>query len=118
MWEGEQHQRLGIVLATLLLMIGSAQAVSSRDQVAYWQQYYGQTSPDDPCVRQARIIFDRIVQAAGTPPERVPSLLITQKEPGRGPLALALPDGWIVLSKGVLDRLLGSCTGICASLQH
>ena len=108
-----RRQRLCWV--TLFLILGlltasMSHAVQTGDQIGYWRKSYGQVSLDDPCAQKAHTVFNRVVQAAGTRPERTPSLLITQGEPGRGPVAMALPSGWIVLSKGVLERLLPSCS--------
>src|SRR5262249_19196967 len=54
---------------------------------------------------QARSIFQRLVQGAGTRSGKVPQLFIaaTARDPWDITLPIALPDGWIILSKGVLD---------------
>ncbi len=102
--------RPGLAVVLTLLALGVAVAAPTRDQMAYWYQHYERAASDDPCVKKARTIFDRVVQAAGTSPVRVPALAITQKNPASGPLAIALPSRAIVLSQEVLARLLGRCT--------
>ncbi len=99
----------GWTLIFMLLISGTVVANAVKDQVTYWRQTYQEAAPDAPCVQSARAIFKRVAQATGVADERIPRLLITQDEPERGPLAIALPSGWIVLSKGLLARLLGSC---------
>jgi tetratricopeptide (TPR) repeat protein len=83
--------------------VGLAQ---SRDHIGYWRAQYPElTSTADPRVDKARSIFQRLVQVAGTRSGKVPQLFIaaTDRDPWDITLPIALPDGWIILSKGVLD---------------
>ncbi len=93
----------------LLLTAIPATAALTRDQVAYWRQHYGEAPREERCVQKTHTIFNRVARAAGVRPENVPRLLITQHDPQWSLLAMALPDQWIVLSKGVPERLLGRC---------
>jgi tetratricopeptide (TPR) repeat protein len=83
--------------------VGLAQ---SKDNIGYWRDQYQELTPAvDPRVDQARRIFQRLVQVAGTRSGKVPQLFIatTTRDPWDSTLPIALPDGWIILSKGVLD---------------
>lgn len=98
------------LLAGLLLSALAAASAPTRNQVAYWRQHYGEASPHDAFIRKVRAIFERVARAAGLRTEDIPTLLVTHKEPQWSPrLAMALPDGAIVLSRGVPTRLLGRC---------
>lgn len=106
--QGLRISVLGVGL--LLLTVMMAAAAPTRDQAAYWRKHYGVASPEDACVVRVRAIFERVVQAAGGKPENMPQLLITKNDPQWNPrLAMALPDGAIVLAKAVPLRLLGGC---------
>jgi tetratricopeptide (TPR) repeat protein len=79
-------------------------AAQMKEHIAYWRTKYEELTPaDDPLVQRARSIFDRVLQAAGTRPGVVPRLFITKRDPWGISLPIALPDGWIVLSKRVLE---------------
>jgi tetratricopeptide (TPR) repeat protein len=97
----------GWVLLALLAILATdvvASAQQDKNRITYWRAKYRELKPtDDPRVSQARDIFYRLVQVAGSRPGVVPKLYITQRDPWNLVLPIALPDGWIVLSKGVLD---------------
>lgn len=89
-------------VAVWLLLATAVLAAPSEEQIAYWRQYRELTPADDARVVRVQAIFDRVVQAAGK--GRVqPRLFMMQETPWGRALPMALPDGWIVLSKGVLD---------------
>ena len=82
----------------------SGVAAQSIEQVDYWRTRYEELLPQhDPRVERAREIFARLVHAAGKRSGVVPRLLIIKSDPWGIALPIALPDGWIILSKGVLD---------------
>jgi tetratricopeptide (TPR) repeat protein len=94
----------------IMLLVGSAAAVAaqsreqSRERIEYWRTKYQELKPtDDPRAAKAQVIFQRVVQVAGKRPGVVPSLFIAARDPWDIALPIALPDGWIILSKGVLD---------------
>ena len=97
----------GLGLATaLLIVVGSAltAAAQSRERIEYWRTKYQELTPAaDPRAAKAQALFARLVQVAGTRPGVVPRLFIAATDPWDIALPIALPDGWIVLSKGVLD---------------
>jgi tetratricopeptide (TPR) repeat protein len=91
------------VLVTILGWIAVA-AAQSIDQVDYWRTRHAELLPqDDARVTRAQDIFARLISAAGRRPGVVPRLLVIKSDPWGISLPIALPDGWIVLSKGVLD---------------
>lgn len=76
----------------------------SRDHIGYWRDKYQELAPtSDARVANARRIFEQLVQVAGTRLGKTPQLFIADRDPWDIPLPIALPDGWIILSKGVLD---------------
>ena len=102
-WQRVTGLRGGLIALALLIgctTVGLAQSIES---IEYWRQYKELTSTVEPRVADAHRIFQRLVQVAGTRSNKVPRLFITAKEPWDIMLPIALPDGWIILSKRVLD---------------
>jgi tetratricopeptide (TPR) repeat protein len=92
-------------LATAFILLAGCVAVAaapSRERIDYWRTKY-QELQADPRAARAQVIFQRLVQVAGKRPGVVPRLFIAASDPWDLALPIALPDGWIVLSKGVLD---------------
>lgn len=88
----------------MLALLATTAVASPKERIDYWRNTYEELKPaDDPRVPQAHMIFKRVRQAAGTKPGVVPRLFITKNEPGDMALPIALPDGWIILSKSILD---------------
>ncbi len=96
----------GLVLALIFLAGGVTSAVTqSLNRIAYWRTTYQELKPkDDPRAAKAHAIFERLVQVAGKRPWTVPRLYIIADEPWDMSLPIAIQDGWIILSKGVLER--------------
>jgi tetratricopeptide (TPR) repeat protein len=91
------------VLGSLLTLGGTAMA-QDLHRIAYWRTHYQELLPQsDPRAARAHEIFAQILQVAGTPRGVVPRLLVLKEDPWGIPLPVALQDGWIVASKGVLD---------------
>jgi tetratricopeptide (TPR) repeat protein len=99
-----RHQLgLALALVTLVAWITVA-AAQSIDQVDYWRSRHAELLPqDDARVTRAHDIFARLINAAGKRPGVVPRLLVIKNDPWGISLPIALPDGWIILSRGVLD---------------
>ncbi|WP_455202684.1 tetratricopeptide repeat protein [Kaarinaea lacus] len=75
-----------------------------QERINYWQQNYSElTELDDPRVANAHVIFERVLQAAGTRYGVIPRLLIIKENPFNIVLPVSIPDGWVILSKQVLD---------------
>ena len=95
----------GLALALMVLMgCAASGAAQSRERIDYWRTKYQELQPTDaPRAQQAQNIFQRLVQVAGKRPGVVPRLFIMTSDPWDLALPIALPDGWIILSKSVLD---------------
>src|SRR6185295_7736581 len=90
----------------LLVFVGwtAAMAIEPRDRIEYWRTQYAELTPTaDQRAAAAHAIFQRIVQVAGRRVGVTPQLFITARDPWGLTLPIALRDGWIVLSRGVLD---------------
>lgn len=93
----------GAVVACLLVLSLPALA-QDPNRIDYWRTHYQElTSNADARVERAQQIFAQLVQVAGTRHGVTPRLLVLQDDPWGIALPIALPDGWIVLSKGVLS---------------
>lgn len=75
-----------------------------QERINYWQQNYTElTELDDPRVANAHVIFERVLQAAGTRYGVIPRLFVIKENPFNIVLPVSIPDGWVILSKQVLD---------------
>ena len=107
-WQQVTGLRRGLIALGLLVgwtAVGLAQS-REHNHIEYWRKQYQELTPTtDPRVDNARSIFQRLVQVAGTRSGKVPQLFIaaTARDPWDITLPIALPDGWIILSKRVLD---------------
>ncbi len=94
-------------LLIMLLVWGGGAVVEARqnkNDIAYWRRHYQVLRPaDDARVSRAEMIFQRLIQVTGRRPDVEPKLLIIERDPWDLTLPIALPKGWIVLSRGVLD---------------
>jgi hypothetical protein len=81
-----------------------AAVANPKERIDHWRNNYTELTPtDDPQAARAHTIFKRVLHAAGTKPGVVPRLFIIKDDPWDAALPMALPDGWILLSKGILD---------------
>jgi hypothetical protein len=72
--------------------------------VDYWRAKYQELTPaEDVRAARAQTIFQRLVQVAGKRSGIIPQLFIAARDPWDIALPIALPDGSIILSRGVLD---------------
>jgi Zn-dependent protease with chaperone function len=96
---------IGGAVAILIVTIATSTAVANlKERIDYWRNNYEElTGADDPRVDRAHEIFKRIVDAAGKQPGVVPRLFIAKRDPLNVSLPIAIPDGWVILSKGTLD---------------
>ncbi|WP_455221980.1 tetratricopeptide repeat protein [Kaarinaea lacus] len=75
-----------------------------QERIDFWQQNYTElTEVDDPRVVNAHQIFGRVLQAAGNRYGVIPRLYIIKENPFNVVLPISIPDGWVILSKQVLD---------------
>ena len=90
-------------LITLLLPF-LASAEDARARLDFWRSNYGElTAAEDPRVAKAHDIFARVLGAAGKRAGVEPRLFVVKGGGAAVPLAIALPDGGIVISRQVLD---------------
>jgi tetratricopeptide (TPR) repeat protein len=97
-------------LATVLLLLCGtvpARAAPSLERIEYWLTNYQELTPAaDPRAATAHAILAQLVHVAGRRPGVAPRLFITARDPWELPLPIAIRDGWIILSKGVLEICL------------
>ena len=99
------HRTLWFFIAiTLIIVVPCGASRNPKDRIDYWQKNYEELLPkDDPRAARAHEIFQRVLDAAGRRPGVVPRLFIVKSESPYIPLAFAIPDGGIIISKRVLD---------------
>lgn len=89
----------GLILSSLAMFTWAA---SPQERVAYWQNNFDVLTAElEPRVTLARKIFQQVLNAAGSPRSVTPRLLIIKDKSLR---VIALPDGWVILSSGALER--------------
>jgi len=98
----EMKRVLGVLIA---LIITYSVFGDNRDKIKWWLYYYGDYSEtvgkNDPRVQQVFDVFERVKSTADKVVSRRPRLFIINT---RGePLALALPDGAIIINPKTLD---------------
>ncbi len=93
----------GLLLAgSLMPLLWGGQ--DDRSRLDFWKANYTEFAPaDDPRAGRAAEIFRRVVDAAGKRGGVVPTLFVVKDAGAAVPLAIALPDGGIVISRQVLD---------------
>ncbi len=96
---------LCVALAILVLTgVFSDVLANPKERIDYWRNNYAELSADeDPRVTRAQGIFDRVLHAAGRTLGVVPRLFILEHNPLNISLPIAIPDGWVIISKGTLD---------------
>ena len=77
-----------------------------QDSVQFYFDHYGRADVNDKWVRRVHHIFDQVKRVANKRHHRLPQLAVVQgfNSPD-DPLAVALPDGYIVLSKQMAKLL-------------
>lgn len=108
--EGQERERrslatvlpaLWFLTAAVLCVVvhGAARANpdAPRNQVSFYLATYGEVMPgEDVTVARAHRVFERVAAVADKNSKRIPKLVVVRNK--RGPWAIALPDGHIVLS--------------------
>ncbi|MCG6969690.1 MAG: tetratricopeptide repeat protein [Gammaproteobacteria bacterium] len=75
-----------------------------KERVEYWRQNYTELNPaKDRRAVQAQVIFERILNAAGSRLGVHPRLLLIKEDPLNITLPVSIPDGWVIVSESVLD---------------
>ena len=98
---------LAVPIAAILLVLISMEVSAvpnPQERIDYWQRNFTElTELDDSRVANAHIIFNRVLKAAGTRYGVTPRLYVIKENPFNIVLPISIPDGWIILSKQVLD---------------
>jgi tetratricopeptide (TPR) repeat protein len=103
-WCDKSRIVFSVVVSTILLFCFLWSSEDPRTRIDYWQNNYNELLPeDDPRAGRAHEIFKRVLNAAGKRPGVIPRLFIVRNESAYIPLAFAIPDGGIIISKKVLD---------------
>ncbi len=99
------YRALRSALAILVLTGAFSNAVgNAKERIDYWRNNYVElTAAEDSRVERAHDIFDRVLHAAGRTLGVVPRLFILKRDPLNISLPIAIPDGWVIISKGTLD---------------
>ena len=93
-----------ILVVVSLVGLSRQTVAQEQNRIAYWRTHYRELTPKaDARVERAQQIFDQLVQVVGTRRGVIPRLLVLNEDPWGIALPIALPDGWIVLSKGTLS---------------
>ncbi|OGW29877.1 MAG: hypothetical protein A2X56_05510 [Nitrospirae bacterium GWC2_57_13] len=96
---------VGFLAAALFFRAIAVQAAENpKDRLDYWQKNFGELKQsEDPRAARAHAIFNRVLDAAGKRPGVLPQLFIVKSDAAYIPLAFAIPDGGVIISKKVLD---------------
>lgn len=97
-----------LVLSGLLLLPFinqlQASATNPKERISFWRQNFSTlTAKQDNRVIKAHAIFTRLVNVAGSRNNINPMLHIINRAPKNTPLPMAIPDGWIIISRATLD---------------
>ena len=89
---------------TWWLLLPAMAAENPKNRIAFWQKNYAELHPqEDLQAARAHAIFKQVLRVAGSLPGVEPRLYITKTDPLHMTLPVAIPDGWIILSKGALE---------------
>lgn len=93
-----------LMAGSTYINVSHAALPNPTERIEYWQGNYTALSAiKDDRVKQANLVFKRILQAAGNRPGIEPRLLVIEENPLNISLPVSIPDGWIILSNKVLD---------------
>ena len=95
-----------LVLLTIQVAGFNAYAADPRTSARFYVDTYGLVDPEsDTRVDRAQTIFKRLLRVANRPSDLQPGLRVIDSE-GQ-PWAIALPDGFVIISRGTLDVCYG-----------
>lgn len=99
--------RRWILVAGLIVqgsVAGATGEPSPHERIDFWQRNYTAVTPkNDLRVARAQDIFRRLVRVAGRRPGVEPRLHVILEDPAQSSLPIAIPDGWVVISRRVID---------------
>ncbi len=91
----------GATILAVWTATASANLTDPKSGASFYVETYGLVSPEEePLVATANAVFERVLQVADRKASRNPGLRIVNSD-GQ-PWAIALPDGYIILSRGAL----------------
>lgn len=102
-------KKVSVFFILIMFVTGMPLAVRSatdnpKNRIDFWQNNYEEFKPaNDPLSAKAHQIFERVLNAAGRRPGILPKLFIVNIESNLIPLAIAIPDGSIIISKKILN---------------
>ncbi len=83
--------------------VSAAEELNPRERIDFWQRNFTELTADsDPQVDRAQRIFTRLVHIAGRRPGVEPRLHVIREDANLA-LPIAIPDGWVVLSRRVIE---------------
>ncbi len=100
---------LNLSILFALVIAGNSEAKNTYEpmsQIDFWRHHFQVlTSDDAPLVAKAEDIFHRVLKVAGHRYGTQPQLLVVDTGKRSIQLPVAIPGGWIILSKQMLDKL-------------
>ncbi len=97
------------LLSFVIAILWSSTAISTglpnpKERIDFWQKNYRSLDAgQSDRAANAQKIFERLRNAAGKRNGVHPRLFILAEDPLNISLPISIPDGWVILSKGVLD---------------
>jgi len=93
-----------VMFVTGISLADSSAIDNPKNRIDFWQNNYEELKPsNDLLAARAHQIFKRVLNAAGSRPGVFPRLFIVNIESNLIPLAIAIPDGSIIISKKILN---------------
>jgi len=100
------HKIIKYIFLILFVFSGNtsyAYVAHPQERITFWRNNFTTLSTEDPHAKKAHTIFKKLVSIAGNRNGINPMLHIVANAPKNIPLPMAIPDGWIIISKNTLD---------------
>ncbi len=95
---------IGLLCSPVFSTTGLATAPNPKERIGFWQENYTVLSPEsEPRIGHTQQIFRQLLNAAGHRRGIEPRLLIIKEDPHNLSLPISIPDGWIIVSRAVLE---------------
>jgi len=102
--KGRAEKALCLLPILYLVFLSLSVYQNPRERLDFWRNNYDELLPkDDARAAAAHAIFECVLSVAGKRPGVVPRLFIVRNEAPNIPLAIAIPDGGIIISKKAID---------------
>ncbi|MDH5445836.1 MAG: tetratricopeptide repeat protein [Gammaproteobacteria bacterium] len=93
-----------LLIGSLIISHSHAMSPNPRERIDFWRDNYTVLSEKNYSkTKQAQSIFRQLLNTAGHRRGIEPRLLIIKEDPNNISLPISIPDGWIILSKAVID---------------